>query len=1332
MPSSQYVYVDTKNKKKNQTSSNNNNSINNNMNRRRSQRIRRKTLEQTTPKNNNNNNNFDDDEILEDPDETMLGEEETRDESKILLSDDDNSNNSDEGEGDSNMEVDEDEKQDNELEFMTHPQQSDDNNRLSPLNPSTQSTGVPRQIRGGAGGAAGDLTYDPLTSSTMNSTPFSEIQRRVANKTKANKGGKNKKLNTKEKLRMRTIADQMESSDDSDDDGVDIQNMSEGDFMKEVNRRRKLREAELAEKSQQPPPLKPAAAPVDSPPQKQNEESEDTSRINNYGGGGDEGAAKESSPMDSFADTQPWERELGNMPLDNIKQNDDHEQQNNDPPSPPQKVDRREKEKDHQRQEIHREKEREQYQEQQQSESQGRNHISDTNMGRKQAPANNNNRVMNQTSTRNDDSQTNHHHSSSLPINHRSQHNASQKDRRRQEYQPNYHQRGRQASSHQHQSLPSYNNHDDGDERNNSQHNDQYGRQTSRNNSQPILNHRDNHRSLPAARSTANPYHRKQPPPPAKNAAANVPRIALDNMRSRQQGNNRTTTSTRRDDRDANNTNNEGGETWQEESFRSSLLDLLGSFPSNCFNDNQLDESMDENNCGGGDYSFLFSKPANNNNDTNMMGGVDSPLSTTSQTAASAQLHRKRLFDAASRSLARLAIVSRHTKCTDNRNNTSRTSGGSTSTDGESPRDFNPPSPRSLPSFMSVMNIHDDSNGIGGGYWGAGNVNNMLSSSKAVFSGQSVHGRNARSVQLSSTLPQGRKNALSSTEFSSWTSEQLAFGTMVLAAQVCHEASYDPNFNGKFGKSYKAEPCRVAGFVQNSNSKGGNDKIPAVSSALVEASLEFLATCFACLEADIVYSVLKSTLKSSGSLSSFTVIDAISYFCPVPSQTQEAATDVCTIPALSLLTLSRGLEATIFVARHATSLDPSSACTAYSSPYDLHTISAIDTGVNGGGVGWLSALGRDLGLKLEDSSRGSSHPRHHHLSQVAAYAYDFILEYDPHLVDEDGRGNNNNNRGGNQRGKSRGSLYIDTQGAGDSQALDALACRQPSVMKDRMFAAIVEYLSSLLHAGIVSGWLLTDDSSDNDDSRSNESSNRTVDRLCQKLFFVVETRARLRSSTNQQNTASSDPGDSEAVCAASLSLLILALPEHVDQSGPSSLSTSFRQMGSSNGSIDDLLHSHLMKKMVEMALSWQDEEPSRKKNKSKESVITSKATSSAISVLSLICMVGGSDLIASQFGRKLENFLQNITEGICDRGRQRDSSRSYDNSTIDSPLSFLLQLHTGMPVLVRQFIRRFIEQQSSANDDYVSHFVAGLMHLSASVSAKFYCLLYPFLVEEVI
>jgi len=1314
------------------------------MNRRRSQRIRRKTLEKTTPKNNNNNNNFDDDEILEDPDETMLeeGEEETRDESKILLSDDDNDNNSDEGEGDdsNNMEVDEVEKQDNELEFMTHPQQPDDNNQHSPLiQPSTQSTGVPRQIRGGAGGAAGDLTYDPLTSSTMNSTPFSEIQRRVANKTKANKGGKNKKLNTKEKLRMRTIADQMESSDDSDDDGIDIQNMSEGDFMKEVNRRRKLREAELAEKSQQQPPLKPAAATVESPPQKQNEESEDTTRINNHIRGGDAAAAKESSPTDSFADTQPWERELGNMPLDNIKQNDDNEQQKNAPPSPPQKVDHREKEKDHQQQEIHREKEREKYQEQQQSESQGRNQISESNMGRKQALANqhnapqkdrrgqrqeyqpDNNQVMNQTSTRNDDSQTNHHHSSSLPINHRSQHNAPQKDRRRQEYQPNYHQRGRQASSHlnhQHQSLPSYHNDDGDSERNNSQNNDQYNRQTSRNNSQPILNHRDNHRSLPAARSTANPYHRKQQPPPAKNTAANVPRIALDNMRSRQQGNNRTTTSTRRDDRDTI-TNNEGGEIWQEESFRSSLLDLLGSFPSNCFNDNQLDESMDENNGGGGNYSFLFSKPANNN-DTNMMGGIDSPLSTTSQTAASAQLHRKRLFDAASRSLARLAIVSRHTKCTDNRNNTSRTSGGSTSTDGESPRDFNPPSPRSLPSFMSVMNIHDDSNGIGGGYWGAGNVNNMLSSSKAVFSGQSVYGRNARSVQLSSTIPQGRNNTLSSTEFSSWTSEQLAFGTMVLAAQVCHEASYDPNFNGKFGKSSEAEPCRVAGFVQNSNSKGGNDKIPAISSALVEASLEFLATCFACLEADIVYSVLKSTLKSSSSLSSFTVMDAISYFCPVPSQAQEAATDVCTIPALSLLTLSRGLEATIFVARHAASLDPSSACTAYSTPYDLHTNSAIDTGVNGGGVGWLSALGRDLGLKLEDSSRGSSHPRHHHLSQVAAYAYDFILEYDPHLVDEDGRGNNNNNRSGNQRGKSRGSLYVDTQGVGDSQALDALACRQPSVMKDRMFAAIVEYLSSLLHAGIVSGWLPTDDSSDNDDSRSNESNNRTVDRLCQKLFFVVETRARLRSSTNQQNTASSDPGDSEAVCAASLSLLILALPEHVDQSGPSSLSTSFRQMGSSNGSIDDLLHSHLMKKMVEMALSWQDEQPSRKKNKSRESVMTSKATSNAISVLSLICMVGGSDLIASQFGRKLENFLQNITEGVCDRGRHRDSSRSYDNSTIDSPLSFLLQLHAGMPVLVRQFIRRFIEQQSSENVDYVSHFVAGLMHLSASVSAKFY------------
>ena len=158
-------------------------------------------------------------------------------------------------------------------------------------------------------------------------------------------------------------------------------------------------------------------------------------------------------------------------------------------------------------------------------------------------------------------------------------------------------------------------------------------------------------------------------------------------------------------------------------------------------------------------------------------------------------------------------------------------------------------------------------------------------------------------------------------------------------------------------------------------------------------------------------------------------------------------------------------------------------------------------------------------------------------------------------------------------------------------------------------------------------------------------------------------------------------------------------------------------MGNSTGSIDDLLHSHLMKKLVDMALSWQDIVPSRKNNKEKEHVMTNNATSNALCVLTEIIMVGGSELIASQFGQKVEDFLHNITESICERGRQ-SGSRCFDNSCIDCPLSFLLQLHTGCPTLVRRFIRNFIEQQQPSNGD---DFVAGLLHLSTSVSSSVFC-----------
>mmetsp|Transcript_39746 Transcript_39746/g.65082 ORF Transcript_39746/g.65082 Transcript_39746/m.65082 type:complete len:736 (+) Transcript_39746:212-2419(+) len=184
-----------------------------------------------------------------------------------------------------------------------------------------------------------------------------------------------------------------------------------------------------------------------------------------------------------------------------------------------------------------------------------------------------------------------------------------------------------------------------------------------------------------------------------------------------------------------------------------------------------------------------------------------------------------------------------------------------------------------------------------------------------------------------------------------------------------------------------------------------------------------------------------------------------------------------------------------------------------------------------------------------------------------------------------------------------------------------------------------------------------------------------------------------------------DSGDSEAVCAASLSLLILALPKHVSQSAPSSLST----LGNSTGTIEDLLQSPLVRKMVEMALSWQD----RKNDKESDNVMKYQATSNAIYVLSDICMAGGSSLISSHFRQRLDDFLENITESICKRGKLDDC---FDNSSIDSSLVFLLQLHTGSPIFLRTFLRNYIMQSSTSDDDCASCFVSGLLHLSTSES----------------
>ena len=1219
MPSSHYFYADA-----NQASGTLP------KNRRRSQRLHRQTLE-------NASNSGD----AIDPDETILDE-------TVLLSD----------EGESDVAGDkhplkESDVMDLDDDLAENGGLDDEHRSNTYLSSQASSTGMPMTLRGGA---EGFLSCDPLTSSTMKSTPFSAIRAKIKS---------NGRVNTKEHLRR--IVDQI-ASDESDDE------MDEAEFLEAIARKQALRREQLAESQQQRTQTQRTqhqsfasfrhdeSLQTQRQQQSNQNESEDTARMANHDASMSSDHGRSLS--ESFAATQPWEKELSTSIMQNVP------------------------EKDQCRQE------------------QQPNHLQ-----RKQSSRNSHqhqpNRRINATKFQQDAPQKDHKHqyhpnqrrgeqSSMDPPqkdirrqqqqNHRSlsdhQQNAPPKDSRRQhEYLTNHHRSYATSETQPNQhSLPA-------DQHKHAQETEQY-LQTS--------NTDNNHRDKESSYSLANPYNRKHPPGRPKNAAANVPKISLEHLKSgkksRSEG---SSTGNSCGDVGNDSIGTKEGVTWQEEAFRSSLLDILGSFPSNYFESPDNDDDV---------MDSLFATSATANIDD------ESPHSTTSQSAASAQLNRKRLFDVASRSLARLAISSRHSpKNGDGRNKSSRTSGGS-SNDGESPPDFNPPSPRSLPSCMSVLNVHDDCSTGSNGDWGTGNANAMLSSSKEVFSGQSVHGRNARSVQLS-IVPQGCN--VPSSNPSTWSSEQLACGSMILAAQVCHEASRDSNFCHSSCDDEAEGSCRVAGFAQNlSGARGGNEKRPMVSSALVESSLGFLATSFACLESDVVYSVLKTNLKESINLPEVTVFDALSRFAP--SSQDAPAEELCTIPALSLLTLSRGLDAAIFVARYSTSLDPSSASTAYSSPQLSCGVSTIDTGIDEGGVGWFSALGRDLSLRLEDNQ--NTRPMHRHLRDIACYAFDFILEYNPMIVDDVA----DSFHAGQKSGNSRRGLYVDAQGGNIRQGMqsDAFVCRQSSVMKDRIYAANAEYLSSMIHAGIVSGWLTSPVSEGGNDNEQNHTSPRTVERLCQKLFYVIETRARLRRSTNQ-NTAVTDPGDSEAVCAASLSLLILALPKHSSSSGPSSLSTSFRQMGNSTGSIEDLLHSPLVRKLVEMALSWQDTVYSRNNNKESEAVLSNRATNNAIYILSDICMAGGSTLVSSHFRQKLDGFLQNITEYIC-RGGERSNNYCFDSSCIDSsPLLFFLQLHSTSAILVRQFLRNFLEQPPASSDGCADLFVGGLLQLSANVSQSF-------------
>ena len=230
MPSSRYVYVDAKDHVAAGVSV---------MmpNRRWSQRIRRRTLENNAPSNNSTNDSEDHDNAIEDPDKTVLeqqwhGDDDDKNKS-LLLSDGENA-----PPPPWSDDMDVDEKCPGRYgPNVGNQRRNDDSTPTS----TSSSAGRPMHIRGGA---KGYLSNDPLTSSTMKSTPFSAIRARNAKK--------NSRVSAKERSRNR-FADRFES-DESDDDSADIAEMSEREFMREVARKRAQREEVLAELQQPPPP----------------------------------------------------------------------------------------------------------------------------------------------------------------------------------------------------------------------------------------------------------------------------------------------------------------------------------------------------------------------------------------------------------------------------------------------------------------------------------------------------------------------------------------------------------------------------------------------------------------------------------------------------------------------------------------------------------------------------------------------------------------------------------------------------------------------------------------------------------------------------------------------------------------------------------------------------------------------------------------------------------------------------------------------------------------------------------------------------------------------
>ena len=565
-------------------------------------------------------------------------------------------------------------------------------------------------------------------------------------------------------------------------------------------------------------------------------------------------------------------------------------------------------------------------------------------------------------------------------------------------------------------------------------------------------------------------------------------------------------------------------------------------------------------------------------------------LSRTSDSACS-NVARQRYFDAVSRSLARLAVVSR--------------------SDEAVKGDGDIPSPRSLPAFMSVMNVE--------GWKRSGDV----------FEGRSVHGRSGRTVFLDS-----EEGDL----------EKLMTSVIKVAGDVCAE-----------------------------------------QDSTVEAALEFLATAFACLECDYVYSMLTLSVGADG----MTLFDILLDLTPNEKRSDNISS------TLAFLALSRALEAAVFVARYATSLDPAGCCAAYASPHSFIS-NGVDYGIDERGVGFLSALGKGLGLRLEDD-QGLSLSR---LNDVARYAFDSVIDFNPMLsdgslsfYDHSIEGRVNDTRGGRNE-----SLCIDV----DVGNVDGFQCRNPSVVKDRMYSAHVEFLSSMIQMGIISEWLCT----------SNSEKPVLIDTLCQKLFLVIETRSRLQRSTRTTNDS---PGDSEAVCSASLSLLLLSLPKHCGES--SSNSISFRQMGDSTGTIRDIFESPFVKRLVEVGLSSGCDTSVRIESISRT---RRHALNSILYVISDLLMAGGASLIAETFLEKLNIFLARAIAQICQMNQQ---SNDENCASIDAALLLITHLHTGCPVVVRRALQQIFNQTSS-DDQKVENgidaniFLGNLIQLCAHVSTK--------------